>query len=164
VWGIVTSPAPKLGDRTLRAGSKGSDVRELQNLANKIGARLVVDGVFGPATQAWVRDFQKARKLTVDGIAGPRTIAAVRSATKPKPSPKPAGHRAGTRTVRRGMSGDDVAFVQRFIGERQCGEPSGTFDPRTESGVRWYQRMQGIDDDGVVGRITWAKMRVTIAY
>ncbi|SCF19778.1 Peptidoglycan-binding (PGRP) domain of peptidoglycan hydrolases-containing protein [Micromonospora viridifaciens] len=165
-WGIATSAAPKLGDRPLRTGSKGSDVRELQSLANKLGARLVVDGVFGPATQAWVRSFQKARKLTVDGIVGSRTLAALRQATKPKPkpSPTPAGHRAGTRTVRRGMSGDDVAFVQRFIGERRCGKPTGTFDTRTEAGVRWYQRMQGIHDDGIVGRITWAKMRVTVAY
>ncbi|MBM0259141.1 peptidoglycan-binding protein [Micromonospora sp. 4G55] len=165
-WGIPTSSASKLGDRTLHTGSKGSDVRELQNLANKLGALLVVDGVFGSATHAWVRAFQKARKLTVDGIVGSRTIAVLREATKPKPKPRatPAGHRPGTRTVRRGMSGDDVAFVQRFIGERQCGEPSGTYDTHTEAGVRWYQRIQGIDDDGIVGRVTWAKIRVTVTY
>ncbi|MFJ8579357.1 peptidoglycan-binding protein [Micromonospora sp. NPDC093277] len=163
-WGIATSIAPRLGDRTLRAGSKGSDVRELQSLANKVGAGLAVDGVFGTVTQAWVRGFQKARKLTVDGIVGPKTIAALREATKPEPSPRPTGHRPGTRTVRRGMSGDDVAFIQRFVGERRCGKPTGTFDTRTEEGVRWYQRMQGIADDGVAGRITWAKMRVTVGY
>ncbi|MEH0845742.1 peptidoglycan-binding protein [Micromonospora sp. CPCC 205711] len=163
-WGIANSKAPKLGDRTLREGSKGSDVRELQILANKVGARLAVDGEFGPATLAWVRSFQKAGKLTVDGIVGPKTVAELRAATKPKPAPQPTGQRPGTRTVRRGMSGDDVAFIQRFIGQRQCGQPTGTFDPHTEAGVRWYQRMQGIGDDGIVGRITWAKMRVEVSY
>lgn len=163
-WGIASATASKLGDRTLRNGSRGSDVRELQILANKAGGRLAVDGAFGPVTVAWVRGFQKSRKLTVDGIVGPKTVAALRAVTKPKPAPKPTGHRPGTRTVRRGMSGDDVAFVQRFVGARQCGEPTGSFDTRTEAGVRWYQRMQGIDDDGIVGRITWAKMRVTVAY
>ncbi|MFC0506526.1 peptidoglycan-binding domain-containing protein [Micromonospora costi] len=161
-WGIATATASKLGDRTLRKGNKGSDVRELQSLANRLGGRLSVDGVFGARTEAWVRAFQTSKRLAVDGIVGPKTTAAIRAATKP--TPKPAGRRPGTRTVRRGLSGEDVAFVQRFIGERRCGKASGTFDARTEEGVRWYQRMQGIGVDGVVGRVTWTRMRVTVGY
>ncbi|MEV6812936.1 peptidoglycan-binding protein [Micromonospora sp. NPDC051296] len=163
-WGIVTSTASKLGDRTLRSGSRGSDVRELQTVANKLGARLAVDGVFGARTQAWVRAFQQKRKLIADGVVGPKTVAALRAASRPAPPPKSAQHRPGTRTVRRGSSGPDVAFIQRFIGERQCGKPTGTFNARTEAGVRWYQRLQGLADDGIVGRITWTRMRVTIGY
>ncbi|MBO4204812.1 peptidoglycan-binding domain-containing protein [Micromonospora echinofusca] len=157
-WGVATAPAPKLGDRVLRVGSEGSDVRELQTVANRLGGRLTVDGVFGPRTEAWVRGFQRDRKLTVDGVVGPRTVAALRAA------PQPTGNTAGSRTLRAGMAGDDVAFVQRFVGERHCGPATGTFDDRTVAGVRWYQEMRKITVDGVVGRQTWREMGVTVTY
>ncbi|MEH1014766.1 peptidoglycan-binding protein [Micromonospora sp. CPCC 206060] len=161
-WGIAAAPVPKLGDRVLRVGSEGSDVRELQTIANRLGGRLTVDGDFGPKTEAWVRSFQQARKLTVDGIVGLRTVAALHEALRPTPQPPRTA--AGSRTLRAGMTGDDVAFVQRFIGERYCGPATGTFDDRTGAGVRWYQEMRKITVDGVVGRQTWRQMGVTVTY
>ncbi|MFE9654690.1 peptidoglycan-binding protein [Micromonospora sp. NPDC006431] len=161
-WGIATAAVTRLGDRVLRAGCQGSDVRELQTLANRVGARLTVDGAFGPRTIAWVRSFQQARSLTVDGLVGPATLAALRKATVPPP-PQP-GRAPGARTVRRGSTGDDVAFVKRFVGTRRCGPPGVDFDERTDAGVRWYQRMRGLTDDGIVGRLTWAQMGVRVTY
>jgi peptidoglycan hydrolase-like protein with peptidoglycan-binding domain len=37
-----------------------------------------VDGAFGPATEAVVREFQRRSGLLVDGIAGPRTLTALK--------------------------------------------------------------------------------------
>lgn len=161
-WGIAASPATRLGDRVLRDRCRGSDVRELQTLANRLGARLTVDGDFGPRTAAWVRAFQKSRALAADAVVGPATLAALRQATKP-PAP-PTGQVPGCRTVRRGSSGADVAFVKRFVGARRCGPPGTEFDELTEAGVRWYQRMRGLTDDGVVGRLTWTQMGVRVTY
>ncbi|MFG3601338.1 peptidoglycan-binding domain-containing protein [Micromonospora chersina] len=163
-WGIATAAATRLGDRVLKNGCRGSDVRELQTLADRLNARLTVDGAFGPRTAAWVRAFQQARKLTVDGIVGPATLAALRQATAPpQPQPQP-GRAPGCRTLKRGSTGEDVAFVKRFIGTRRCGPAGVDFDAATEAGVRWYQRMRGLDDDGVVGRLTWGQMGVRITY
>lgn len=48
--------------RPLFAGCKGDDVRAVQRALNKkIGARLVVDGIFGNATGAAVKQYRKAR-------------------------------------------------------------------------------------------------------
>jgi peptidoglycan hydrolase-like protein with peptidoglycan-binding domain len=154
-----------LGDRTLSNGCTGSDVREFQILANKLGAKLTVDGAYGSKTEAWVRTFQKSKKLTVDGVVGSKTLTALRAATAaPVPISSPAKRQPGSRTLRRDMTGEDVAFVQRFIGERRCGKPDGKFGSKTEAGVRWYQRMQGLTADGVVGKLTWGKMQVKVTY
>ena len=63
---------------TLRRGSQGEAVMELQALLNaKYGADLEVDGNYGKATEAAVRAFQKAHGLTADGICGPKTWKAL---------------------------------------------------------------------------------------
>jgi len=58
------------------------------------------------------------------------------------------------------MSGDDVVFIQRWIGPDHCGKADGDFGPNTAAGVRWYQRMRGIQVDGEVGPQTWGQMGV----
>jgi peptidoglycan hydrolase-like protein with peptidoglycan-binding domain len=61
----------------LRKGSQGQDVVRLQKRLNDLGFQLVVDGIFGPATEAAVRQYQKDYRLTVDGIVGPQTWSAL---------------------------------------------------------------------------------------
>lgn len=57
---------------TLKRGSKGSEVRTLQELLG-----VQVDGIFGKRTQAAVKEFQQANNLLVDGIVGKKTWAAL---------------------------------------------------------------------------------------
>ncbi|MEJ7796894.1 MAG: peptidoglycan-binding protein [Solirubrobacteraceae bacterium] len=56
-----------LGDRTLREGSKGHDVRVLQNFLTRSGIRTSVDGAFGRGTTKNVRRFERAQRRRVDG-------------------------------------------------------------------------------------------------
>ena len=81
------SAAPRPGRRPgapatrplLRRGARGPAVRDLQQrlnvrLAGVPGYRpLVVDGIFGPRTQAAVQGFQRRHGLRPDGVVGPAT-------------------------------------------------------------------------------------------
>jgi len=60
----------------LKEGSKGKDVKNIQTLLNKAGAKpkLDVDGIFGPLTKAAVKAFQKKCGLGRDGKIGPKTM------------------------------------------------------------------------------------------
>ena len=64
--------------QTLRKGSKGDAVRELQTMLLKLGYDLGpcgIDGDFGKATEAAVRSFQSDHRLEVDGVVGKNTWA-----------------------------------------------------------------------------------------
>lgn len=64
--------------RLVKLGSKGEDVRAIQDVLNFHIRRLrplEVDGDFGSQTHARVFEFQKANHLGTDGVVGPLTIA-----------------------------------------------------------------------------------------
>ena len=73
-----TTPPPYPGT-PLRVGSRGNDVSILQENLNRVASRyptiprLTVDGIFGPATQNTVIQFQRLFGLTADGVVGPIT-------------------------------------------------------------------------------------------
>jgi N-acetyl-anhydromuramyl-L-alanine amidase AmpD len=90
--GSVIDPAPaprppvpqgQYADVLLHLGSEGPQVAELQRRLKyaytAYAGDLVIDGVYGPATEAAVREFQRRTpELTVDGIVGPVTASALR--------------------------------------------------------------------------------------
>lgn len=64
---------------TLKRGCKGESVKELQTLLANRGYDLGscgIDGDFGRATEAAVKEFQRDSHLTADGIVGEKTWAA----------------------------------------------------------------------------------------
>jgi hypothetical protein len=81
----VTNPAPSLesstpssftynlGLTTLKIGSFGLTVQQLQQFLNTQNFTLVVDGKFGPLTSSAVKQWQQANGLTPDGLVGPLT-------------------------------------------------------------------------------------------
>lgn len=72
--------AVDLGERTLRTGNAGDDVKELQRILNAWypdRTALKRDGYYGTKTEAAVKYLQKRAKITVDGIAGRQTFRAL---------------------------------------------------------------------------------------
>ena len=59
---------------TIKKGSRGDDVKKLQQALNKAcNCGLSEDGVFGAKTETALKDYQRKYGLTPDGIAGPKT-------------------------------------------------------------------------------------------
>lgn len=129
--------------------ASGTPVRTLQYLLRARGHNIMVDGIFGPATDATVRTCQTNRGLSVDGVVGPRTWSAL------------------VVTVRQGSSGDAVRGVQEELQVRNLsGDPSqglqvdGIFGPQTDGAVRGAQHalslgIPSVTVDGIVGPMTW---------
>jgi hypothetical protein len=56
------------GQRTLRPGMQGRDVRVLQDFLTRVGLSTRVDGQYGPATKRRVRSWERRSKRRADGV------------------------------------------------------------------------------------------------
>ena len=65
--------------------------------------------------------------------------------------PAQPGAPPGRPTLRRGAKGDLVKQIQAKVGVIT----TGNFGPKTEAGVRAFQRAHGLTPDGIVGPKTW---------
>jgi len=111
-----------------------------------------IDGIRGRGTARAVRRLQRRRRLAVDGVPGPRTRRALGHRGRP---------RLGTRVLRRGKRGWDVAALQFMLRRRGArpGSIDGGFGGATSRAVRRFQRRAGLTTDGVVGPSTLQALR-----
>jgi hypothetical protein len=129
-------------------GAFNPQIAGLQIALRKHGLyRGPIDGIQGRQTRHAIQVFQRRHRLTVDGLAGPRTRAALGPLGRPL---------FGTRFIRRGMTGYDVAVLQFLLRRHglRPGRLDGRFGSRTARAVRRFQRRAGLMPDGVVGRHT----------
>lgn len=57
----------RFGDRTLKQGKRGHDVRVLQRYLGRAGVQTGVDGVFGRGTKSAVKRFERSQLRRADG-------------------------------------------------------------------------------------------------
>ena len=83
-----------LGDRTIKYGCEGPDVKLMQEYLTQLGydlGRYGCDGDFGDCTDIALRSFQKDARVDVDGECGPATLSALQKAITALENAKPAG-------------------------------------------------------------------------
>lgn len=157
-----TAPKPNKPDKPdnttaptafLRHGNRGGQVKKLQDALVKLGymTRAQVNtgpGIFGPRTERGLKAFQRdhkdgsGRQLAADGIYGALTRGALRrvlqrsgdNVTAPKA------------ILRRGNRSSQVEQLQNalvkldYMTRAQVDTGPGIFGPRTERGLRAFQR------------------------
>ena len=82
--GVPEAQEPELGDRILKKGMSGGDVKAMQGALIALGydcGKYGADGDFGAATEKAVKAFQQDHGLTVDGQFGPKSLEALNHAT-----------------------------------------------------------------------------------
>ncbi len=140
---------------TIQIGMSGRTVRTLQQALVDEGYEIDVDGDFGEATDAALRDYQSNNDLTVDGIAGPDTWAALGHG-------EDEGAKAssgGQPMIEAGSRGDAVRDLQAALAELGWElDVDGIFGDATDEAVREFQEENELDADGVVGPLTWAAL------
>jgi murein DD-endopeptidase MepM/ murein hydrolase activator NlpD len=153
---IAVALVASLGVPSASQAAGNADVAALQVALRAVGLYGgTIDGVAGAGTRAAVSRFQGRNGLPVDGVAGALTRGELGRRGRPS---------LGSRTLRRGQSGWDVAALQFRLAWR--GFPSGNFDGgfggHTEAAVSRFQRSAGLAADGVVGPGTLQALRSPI--
>ncbi|MGQ4648175.1 peptidoglycan-binding protein [Lyngbya aestuarii] len=68
--------------QTVKLGSKGQNVKNLQQLLKRLGFDPgVADGIFGAKTKVAVIEFQRKQNIPTDGVVGPKTWAKLQEAS-----------------------------------------------------------------------------------
>nr|WP_231638400.1 spore cortex-lytic enzyme [Rubeoparvulum massiliense] len=104
---------------TLRWGSQGGDVYDLQGRLKKIGYyHGKIDGIFGRQTYWAVRNFQYRFGMKVDGVAGKQTWSMLKRATSNLPKKSQSAV-----STSYGLSANDINLLTRAVYSEARGEP-----------------------------------------
>lgn len=135
---------------TVKQGSSGTAVRLVQCKLKTSGAKLNLDGVFGPATKAAAMKFQKTRGLPSNGVVNARTWTALLA-------------QGSTPTLKKGSQDSHVTRLQQALRARgQKLDVDGIFGRGTDKAVRAYQKRTKLSTDGIAGKKTWAALQAGI--
>lgn len=118
----------------IRPGSSGSRVADLQKLLNSRGAKLNVDGQFGPLTREAVLSFQKKNGLVTDGIVGGQTMEALQGTPKAWPETTVD---LGERSVQY-VPLEKHQYIESFTRKRQIVLHHTAGGPDAEGSIRWW--------------------------
>ncbi len=163
---LAASAAPAsaaFGDRILRQGMQGKDVRVLQRKLTRLGFRTTVDGHFGRDTKRKLRRWERSAERPVNGVCSRADARRIKRqvrnlssggdeeepVSEPAPDTEAATPAYGSRRMTPGDRGGDVEQLQRYLRRLGISVPvDGYYGSRTKVAVeRWeawrYRRSNG---------------------
>jgi peptidoglycan hydrolase-like protein with peptidoglycan-binding domain len=100
-----------------------------------------------------------AQSAGVEEEAAPATPRSGATAPEPLQQPPPM--------LQLGAEGWQVTRLQRLLDARAClpedAEIDGDFGPVTEAAVKKFQKLAGLDPDGIAGPLTWHALLASTA-
>ena len=147
--------------RILKTGMKGSDVKTVQQVLNKLGYSVgTADGVYGGKTYNAVKTYQTKNKIPVTGTIESKTLASL-SANYSVYLNSTASRGTSaisfsiSRVLKMGTSGTDVKSLQQALKHLSYTvNITGVFDSQTYNAVRSFQKLNHLTADGIVGTNT----------
>ena len=155
---------------TIKKGNTGDAVGALQTVLTTLGYyKGEINNTYDADTIKAVKAFQKKNGLTADGSAGAATRKLLASSAalpadatptpKPTATPTPAPtYNVPTETVKRNSTGEAAKTVQKRLKELGFyrGNLDGKFGTNSVNALKKFQRANGLKDDGVAGKGTYA--------
>ena len=172
--GITISEAERKYEKVLKKGSRGSSVKILQyylcflSYFNLKLPYVAIDGIFGDETRDAVLAFQSLYGLDVDGIVGRDTWDMIQNAYAGVLTSLPDEYRSYSSLlypgyiITTGASGKVVEQLQTYLKTIAANNPSipdvtvdGYYGEETKKAVLAVQKLEGIEQNGQVGVLTW---------
>ena len=141
---INKPPVQTINQPLLKLGARGSDVKRLQELLNKLGYQLKIDGDFGSGTEAAVKDFQGKHALIADGVVFTETWRILINKISDQIIEQQP-------LLKLGAQGPDAKRLQELLNNKGYNlSVDGDFGPATLTAVKDFQAKNGLSADGVV--------------
>ena len=172
--GITISEIERKYERLLKIGTRGPSVRIVQyylqflSFFNLKLPYVAMDGIFGQETYDAVLTFQSLYGLDVDGIVGRNTWDMIQDAYVGVLNSLPDEYRSYSSLlypgyiITTGASGKVVEQLQTFlktIADNNSAVPQvsvdGYYGNQTKNAVLAIQKLQGLEQNGQVGVLTW---------
>ncbi len=172
--GITISEIERKYERLLKLGTRGPSVRIVQyylqflSFFNLKLPYVAMDGIFGQETYDAVLTFQSLYGIDVDGIVGRNTWDMIQDAYVGVLNSLPDEYRSYSSLlypgyiITTGASGKVVEQLQTFlktIADNNSAVPQVTVDGyygnQTKNAVLAIQKLQGLEQNGQVGVLTW---------
>lgn len=142
---LKSSSTKTLKSDSLARGMEGDKVKQVQQRLKDLGlyTEPKITGFYGPKTESAVKDFQSSVGMTADGIVGAKTLQKL-MATHSSASLVP------------GMKSDGVSKLQKRLKDLGYfkGNVTGLYGKATEDSVKSYQKLNGLQADGIAGKKT----------
>ncbi|MFI3313794.1 MAG: peptidoglycan-binding protein [Eubacteriales bacterium] len=173
---------PSYPGYAIRLGAIGEEVRTIQRQLNRIArnypaiATVEITGTYEQLTESSIREFQRIFNLSPDGVVGSATwykLKSIYTAVKGLGELESEGlalsevDRAFAKVLKFGGSGLQISVLQYYLAVISYFDNripqvniNGTFDQATLDGVVAFQQIYGLNPDGIVGRLTWDKIRL----
>ena len=172
--GITISEIERKYERLLKLGTRGPSVRIVQyylqflSFFNLKLPYVSMDGIFGQETYDAVLTFQSLYGLEVDGIVGKNTWDMIQDAYIGVLNSLPDEYRSYSSLlypgyiITTGASGKVVEQLQTFLKTIADNNPAvpqvtvdGYYGNQTKNAVLAIQKLQGLEQNGQVGVLTW---------
>ncbi len=138
----------------LQRNSRGAAVERLQDNLISLGfmtnaQKATGEGIFGPKTEAALKDFQRSAHLTANGRFDAPTQRAMREIELS------LGRTTSVRNENVTKGIQDRLVELGYLTRGQVNTGYGTFGPQTENAVKQFQAQNGIQQTGRVGEMTY---------